>query len=245
MDGRTGSDSDRLPWLEPYREPRTVSAPRPSAPARSVKVPVWLLGVLGAGALAVGGYWVGRSDSLPGSSVTAPLPPASQPASSSPASPLAYPPVDALADPPPPPPVSQLAPARAASPPVVKRRAAASHRTAHRPRAVARHHHQAKAKPKPPPRPRFVLRMSPPPIAGKPGQVIELGRFVTARAADAKWTNAVWRYPYLGRLSKTVVPTSFGTHRRVYALRLGAQSRRNAKILCRNLISIGYPCAVV
>ncbi len=246
MERQAVSDGDRLPWLEPYREPRTVRDSRPASPARSVRVPLWLLAVLGAGALAVSGYWVGRQGSAPGSSVTAPLPPATQPALSAPASTLAYPPVDVLADPPPPPPVSQLVPRHAAASHAVNRRPAVSLKAAHRARPIVRHRHTAKAKPKPPPRPRFVLRMAPPPIAGKPGQVIELGRFISPRAADAKWSNAVWRYPYLGRLTKVVAPTAQGPGLRpVYALRLGAGSRSHARILCRNLISIGYRCSVV
>ncbi|MEO5808517.1 MAG: hypothetical protein ABIR51_00295 [Sphingomicrobium sp.] len=251
MDGRTGSDSDRLPWLEPYREPRSGRAPRPPVPTPSVRVPLWLLGAVGAGALVLGGYWAGRlgPSSAPRSTVTAPLPPATQPGSSAPASTLAYPPVAVLADPPSPPPVSQLATRRqveSVRPHSAKRRAAATQRKAvhHQVRRAVRH--TAKARPKPPRRPRFVLNMSPPPVAGRPGQVIELGRFISPRAADAKWSNAVWRYPYLGRLTKVVTPTSQGPGRRpVYALRLGAGSHSHAKILCRNLRRIGYPCAVV
>ncbi len=250
MEGRAVSDSDRLPWLEPYREPRPVRAPRPATTSASVRVPLWLLTAMGAGALVLGGYWAGRQgpSSAPSSTVTAPLPPATQPGSSAPESPLAYPPVDVLADPPLPPPVSQLVSPRQvtpARPHIAKRRAAVSHRKAvhHQASRVVRHAPKVRPKPR---RPRFLLNMSPPPVAGKPGQVIELGRFVTPRAADAKWSNAVWRYPYLGRLTKVVAATAQGPGRRpVYALRLGAGSRSHAKILCRNLRSIGYSCAVV
>lgn len=241
MEGQAVSDSDRLPWLEPYREPGGEARAPPSSKATR-RVPLWPLGLAGAAALVFGGYWIGRQDATqaPRSSVTAPLPP------------LAYPPVEALADPPPPPlprPVSQLkrrpAVERTGSSPA-RRHLSSTSRKSPSAHHAARPRHKAKTVPKPPPRPRFVLRMSPPPVAGKTGQVIELGRFVTPRQADASWNRAVWRYPYLGRLTKVVAPERQGAGRPpVYALRLGAGSRRHARILCRNLIKIGYPCTVV
>jgi hypothetical protein len=248
-------DTDRLPWLEPYREKvqervRTAptAAPREAKTSPGggyVRVPTWLLLLLGAAALGIAGYFIGRSaNPQSGQSITTELP---QPT-------LPYHSLDELAneqDPPPPPAIEEVeqaaVPVAAPKAPVV--REAAPKRTVTRPKATARKPatQAPVAKPEPAPvrRPRFVMRYAPPPSAGRPGQVIEIGRYTDPRIADAMWRRAVWRYPYLGRLSKVVTPTPAANRRQVFALRLGTGSRSHARTLCRNLVSIGYPCAVV
>ena len=254
---KQSGERDRLPWLEPYREAKAPPPPRPraatpvaaSARRSYVRVPMWLFIFLGAGVLGIGGYFIGRQTvaNRAGPSVTAELPQATLP----------YHSLDELAnevEPPPPPPLSEVektaeaaptvAPApKSVSSPKVRKAAAKKRTTAGRPaRRVAR---RAATRPTPPHRPRFVVRRSPPPVAGRAGQVIELGRFTSPRTADAVWRRAVWRYPYLGRLSKVVAPTRTSRPQPVFALRLGTGSRSHAQTLCRNLHSIGYPCAIV
>ena len=253
-------ERDRLPWLEPYREKQ---AERPATPpirprqaatvARRnyVPVPLWVLIFVGAGMLGLGGYFLGRQTvtDRAGASVTEQLPQATLP----------YHSLDALAnevEPPLPPPLSEVEKTAEAAPAVTTpapassvtsrtdRKATAKKRTTAR-RPVRRATKPAATRPRAQHRPRFVVRMSPPPVAGRAGQVIELGRFTSPRTADAVWRRAVWRYPYLGRLSKVVAPTRTNQPQPAFALRLGTGSRSHAQTLCRNLHSIGYPCAVV
>ncbi|QNN64436.1 hypothetical protein H9L12_08880 [Sphingomonas rhizophila] len=260
-DVRQMGDTDRLPWLEPYRDrPRERAAPVPVAVARDskaasaghyVRVPMWLLLALGAVVLGVAGYFIGRSaNPQSGQSVTTELPQATLP----------YHSLDELANeqaPPPPPVVDEAdppaatvaAPVAKAPAPVVKKaapkKAVSRSRTPKATRQPPVSAPVATPPPAPVQRPRFVMRYSPAPAAGRPGQVIEIGRYTNPRIADAMYRRAVWRYPYLGRLSKVVTPTATAGRRPVYALRLGTGSRSHARTLCRNLVSIGYPCAVV
>jgi hypothetical protein len=259
-DVRQLGDTDRLPWLEPFKE-QGQRATTPGVPSgsvagakRSVSVPLWLIALLGAIAVAVAGYDNGRRASRPdaGASVTTELPQATLP----------YHSLEELANeeaPPPPPPANEvekptqaapaataIAPSARVTKPTPKPRPKAAPVRKPAPRAKAPPKRTTPARPKAtqPARPRFVMRMSPPPVAGRPGQVIEIGRYTNPRIADAMWHRVIWRYPYLGRLSKTVIPTTT-SRQRVYALRLGTGSRSHARTLCRNLTSIGYPCAVV
>jgi hypothetical protein len=95
------------------------------------------------------------------------------------------------------------------------------------------------------PRPRIVAA-TPPPSAGGAGQVIDLGRYLSPRRADAAWRATIARYPYLAGLPKVVAPTAKVPGRpRLYRLQIGARSPNEARILCRNLITIGRPCTVM
>jgi hypothetical protein len=92
--------------------------------------------------------------------------------------------------------------------------------------------------------PRYTYIAQPSPA--KPGRVIQLGVYYHPRHADAAWRRVVLAYPYLGKLPKAVVPARGLANQPVYyRLQLGTRSRRDARILCRNLLSIGRGCRVV
>ena len=141
--------------------------------------------------------------------------------------------------------------ARAAEAPreVVPARKSAVRRAAQR-RSAARGTVRRAAVARATPRPAVVvhrrINWPPPPSAGRPGRVIQLGAFATARQADASWRRLVAVYPYLGRLPKVVTPNRPPRgYPRFYRLRLGAHSAREARALCRNLHRIGRGCMVV
>lgn len=241
MDGRVPSDSDRLPWLEPYRDASARTASRRQS--RPMGGPAWgWLAVVAAGLLGAAGYWLGRSEA-PRSSVTAAIPSSPEPA------PLPYRTLDdRLTD-------NSVTPEQA-EPEARPERAA--DRPAARPkrriiRAVPRDTHLAEtrrlqeetAPPRPPspPVPRAVVPLSRQPV-GKPGQVLYLGSFVSANHADGAYLRLVARYPYLGTLPRVITPNP-QPGRTTYQLRIGAGSKRNAKVLCKNLKAIGHGCAVV
>jgi hypothetical protein len=91
----------------------------------------------------------------------------------------------------------------------------------------------------------MTVRFSPPPSAGAPGTVVDLGRYLSPTLADRAYRTTVGRYPYLSRLAKVVAPQPvvYGQPR-LYALQLGARTSREARQLCDNLKKIGRPCVV-
>jgi len=237
--GRPVSDGDRLPWLEPYREPRTK--PSKGGTKRGRGPGLVILGLAGAGLLALGGYWLGRSDA-PRSIVTAPLPPSTTVPPR-----IAYRTLD-----------DRLTDSAEAE---QKPEAKVLPRKTSRPRsrivratpndaqlaAVRQSQEAAPARPAtPPPAPRVVIvPTAPPTAAGRPGQAVYLGNFGSPALADAAYDRIVARYPYLGTLPRAISPNPLSGGRRTYQLRIGAGSRRNAKALCKNLVSIGRGCTVV
>ena len=276
------SDSDKLPWLEPYRERTTKPEPPvpPPAPVRTARPQrrggsTALIGVVAALALGAGGYWFGRQTApheviSPQTTVIAPLPQSAAPVQH-PGDALPYRSLDEQ------PPLVAANPDEA--PRLSPTRAHRDRRAAHRNRpAFLRPQHQAPPPPPapPPPKPRaispptmptstakpapmvvvpppppaavIVHRYSPPPTpsVGGPGEVIELGAFISRRTANAAFRRVVRRYPYLGTRPRVVspFPRSAGWPP-VYRLRLGTGSTRNARILCRYVHSIGQRCSVV
>lgn len=244
MDGPTPADSDRLPWLEPYREAPARPA-RPKSRPKPARSSAWpLLALLGAAALGSGGYWIGRSDA-PVSVVTAPLPPTPVPA------PLPYRTLDerltddgedVSAEPPPaveePPRIAKARP---------KPRAVRAEPRLTRLAETRRRQQSAPPPPRPvrPPPRRLAAPLTNQPV-GKPGQVLYLGSFITPWHADGAYLRLVARYPYLGTLPRAIAPNPRGSGRpTVYQLKIGAGSKRNARRLCKNLISIGRGCRVV
>ena len=271
-------DSDKLPWLEPYRE-RTAkpeSPPPPPAPVRIARPQrrggsTALLGVVAALALGAGGYWFGRQTAPhevinPQTTVIAPLPQSAAPVQH-PGDALPYRSLDEQ------PPLVAANPGEA--PRLSPTRAHRDRHAAHRNRPAVRPQRQAPPPPPaapPPPKPRAIAppttptpaplalvplppptvvvvhRYSPPPplSVGGPGEVIELGAFISRRTANAAFRRVARRYPYLGARPRVVspFPRSAGWPP-VYRLRLGTGSTRNAKILCRYIHSIGQRCSVV
>lgn len=267
-------DSDKLPWLEPYREPvaprprlrevRPASTPTATPRRRAIGSTVGAsIGLVAAAALALGGYWYGRQSATgedgAGSAIVTPLPPvgAERPV-------LTYPSIEdsgpaatpvAVADAPPPvrveaaPVVREPVPIQARPERVVRR----VERSAPPPPPVAappppKPRVAASAKPSPVvvPRPRARLAALPPvkPI-GKAGTNLLLGYYASPRYADLARARVIKRYPYLSGLPVQVAPVPLGQGRgSMYALRLVARSKSDARGLCKNLKGIGYGCTV-
>ena len=262
-------DGERLPWLEPYRDAKPPPA-RPlkppvsknAAPQRS-RSGMLLGGALAAGLLATGSYWFGRESAprdviRPQTTVITPLPPPTatvQPPGEAPALPYR-----SFGDQP-------AGPVATAQPEVTAPRRIPSRHRRHAQPAVRIHRHAVPPPPPAaPPQPRVVaeaaapvapmtvapvrpapVRVAPaPPSVGKPGDVIELGVFISRGTAQRALHRMVRRYPYLGTRPKMILsqPPIAGWPQ-VYRLRLGTGSPRNAKILCRYVHTIGKRCSVV
>jgi hypothetical protein len=249
------NDTEKLPWLEPYREPAPTRAAGKSktklkavetpaaAPAvatppparKGVPLAAWLVtGIAVVGLAAGGGYWAGHR--------TAPDAPTAAPTVTIPVAkvdPIPMPEVEEPAGQPAP--VATGAPA--AAPRV--RRAAPSRRVAAPHRVVRTATPPARPEAAPPLPKIMSVRFSPPPSAGVPGTVVDLGRYLSPKLADAAYRRTLGRYPYLARLPKVVAPQPvvYGEPR-LYALNLGAKNGREARQLCDNLKKIGRPCVV-
>ena len=228
-------DPERLPWLDAPRA--AAPAPRAAPVRRLSRGPIYvLLALFLAASVGVMAFLAGRG--------TAPVAPTAAPsATAALPAPLPVPAAPA--------PTAPAPEARAAEAPIkvvparkpVVRRAAQRRPTARRParRAVV-----ARARPRSAVVVHRRINWPPPPSAGRPGRVIQLGAFATARQADASWRRLVAVYPYLGRLPKVVTPNRPPRgYPRFYRLRLGAHSAREARALCRNLHRIGRGCMVV
>jgi hypothetical protein len=246
-----GND-ERLPWLE---SPRPSTGSRATKAARRARTPLLiLLGLFAATSVAIMAFLAGRgSGPLPSRTaprapavIVAPLPPATVAPS-----PVAAP-VASTAQP------KASVPSR---PTATKRRA--SRPTAHRARRPHRH---AVRKPRRSLIPDIVIHRNatPPraqaaaiapqrrtvwpaqPFAGAPGKVLLLGSFRTMAHADAAWWRVARAYPYLATLPRVVTYVGPTPGRvRIYHLKLAAGSRREARILCRNLHRVGRGCAVL
>lgn len=240
-------DGERLPWLEPYREPAAkltaarAKAARPEAP-RNPRAALWGTAVLALIALAGGGgYWLGQRDADAPPAVEAPLTAA---IASRPAAPPIAPPVEnevaAIAEPEvetvpvaePVKPKPAATRARPEPPRKAKLRRADTKRPAYD-RVTAKQREAARTWPKMP---------SP----GPAGQVIQLGAFSTRGRATAAYRQRVARYPLLAGMPQVVVPIITRPRGEVlYVLRLGTQSREQSKIICRNLRRSGDHCLVI
>lgn len=240
-------DSERLPWLEPYREPAqklAAARSRPSKPAAARRSHTGLasLAVLGLIiAAAGGGYWLGQRGDEP----------APRPVVETPALPPAAPPpqpepsitntVEAKAEPEP---VVVPAPVVTREKPRVTERArpkpqrranvrrADTRRTEYN-RVIAKQREAARTWPKMP---------SP----GPAGQVIQLGAFSTRARANAAYRERIARYPVLSGMPQVVVPIITQPRGEVlYVLRLGTRSREQSNVVCGNLRRSGDHCLVI
>lgn len=234
---RPAANEDRLPWLEPYREPKSGGG---QLPRRGYGRPIGIGLVLALLMAAAGiGYWLGlRSIPRAGESDIVAVPPPRQepaPVAQAPAEPR-------LAD-------AEPLPAPAAEAPGVKR--AAANRAAKRPARKrirtagiesARLRAVRAAQERPAPR-RAWPRM---PSPGPAGQVIQLGAYSNASRAHVAYRARIERYPVLARMPRVIVPVITKPGNRVlYVLRLGTSSRQQSKIVCRNLRASGDHCLVI
>ena len=251
----TRPDEERLPWLHAPRRPK--SSPRritgKSKPRRA-ETPIFILlslfmlagiGVIaflaGRGSVPTRPTAVKPEPALP-RQATVDLPPsigpAAAPALSAPSPALAAPERNRAA------PASSQEPAKARSVPApsktVSRITPRARNAAAKIASDARRRAATRTRYAPP----YVYIAQPSPA--KPGRVIQLGVYYDPRHADAAWRRVVLAYPYLGKLPKAVVPARGMANQPVYyRLQLGTRSRRDARILCRNLLSIGRGCRVV
>lgn len=242
--GQQDGDSERLPWLEPYREPAKPASRRPPpqpATSRS-RAPLVAIGAVAALTAAVGGgYWLGQRGELAPPSAApaetriadaAPVaPPAIQPMPSEPQaneSPEAVEPAAPIAKPA----VSKPKP-KARRPVRRAKRIKAEPERSQYASVLAKQRDAARTWPKMP---------SP----GPAGQVIQLGAFSTRARAVAAYRNRVERYPVLTTMPQVVVPIITQPKGQVlYVLRLGTRSREQSNVVCRNLRTSGDHCLVI
>lgn len=245
------ADDDRLPWLEPYREPM---ADKRRVARRSHGGLVAFAGALILLFIAAGaGYWfgqLGESPTEPGPSTTIALPapkPSPRPVQVAEAPPIAAETPAPAAEP----------VAATAKPTIVKkaaRRKAVRHRSQPRRKirsagvetdrlnAIRASQEGQQPRPAPPVR-RAWPRM---PSPGPAGQVIQLGAFSTSVRAGNAYRARIARYPVLARMPRVIVPVATKPGNRVlYVLRLGTTSRQQSKTVCRNLRRSGDHCLVI
>jgi hypothetical protein len=255
MPGRgQASDEERLPWLEPYRDPATTKAkPRAVAPPpvegkrRGAGLLVGSMAALAAALSA--GYWIGQREAA------SPPPPAptvvvaDKPAIAPPAPTIATP-VASLAAPETAPVQIQQAPKPR---PVVRKAASKSH-SPYRQRKIrsagieSDHLKAVRAaqERKTPPKPVVHRNWPKMPSPGPAGQVIQLGAFTTPYRAHAAYRQRLARYPLLGSMPRVVVPVITRPRGQIlYVLRLGTTSRQQSATVCRNLRASGDHCLVI
>ena len=241
-------DSERLPWLEPYREPAAKlaaarnSAPKPAS-SKTGRGALWSIVVAALiAAAAGGGYWLGQRGERP-----VPTPPSLT--ESRPPVPLTPPPPEA-------PPVTNIgepaAEPEAAPKPVVepeKQRRSAERITPKPPRkatirkADTRRTNYDRVTAKQRQAARTWPKM---PSPGPAGQVIQLGAFSTRARAQAAYRERTARYPLLGGMPQVIVPIITRPRGEVlYVLRLGTQTRQQSQVVCRNLRRSGDHCLVI
>ena len=77
------------------------------------------------------------------------------------------------------------------------------------------------------------------------GKTVQLGAYQTARQAEIAWQRAIRDYTFLVTFPKNIQLVRYGTRGlRFYRLQLGTPSRRHARQLCSNLKSTGRTCKV-
>lgn len=250
---RTGQDanSERLPWIEPYKEASSDSRPAPRKPAstttKSSRAPWIAIGAVVLLTIGIGGgYWLGQraddqSEQAPARNTqvadadTVPEPPVVTPLPELEAPPPAVEPEAA-----PVPAVEASRPSAKTKPPVAKAKGPAakkirraSTKRSQYERVLAKQREAARTWPKMP---------SP----GPAGQVIQLGAFSTRSRAGNAYRERLARYPVLSGMPHVIVPVITQPRGEIlYVLRLGTQSREQSNVVCRNLRTSGDHCLVI
>ena len=75
------------------------------------------------------------------------------------------------------------------------------------------------------------------------GKTVQLGVYLTKTQAEAAWKSTVRDYTFLVTMPKSIEAISIRS-KRYYRLQLGTPSKKHAKQLCTNLMSIGRSCTV-
>ena len=253
------NDEERLPWLEPYRDSKTVARP----PRSKRKSRGGMLAAVAAAAVLVaagGGYILGQrkpAPVIPTAEValkTLPAPVASPPVASPEVVPpaaapvVAAPPTIAKVERRPAARVAQAAPRQAQRSSARQRKIRSAGIESAQIRAVrAAQEARPVVTPPVPSPPRTAYRAWPKmPSPGPAGQVIQLGAFKNpARAKDAL-RRRLARYPALGRMPRVVVPVITRPRGQIlYVLRLGTTSRQQSATVCKNLRASGDHCLVI
>jgi hypothetical protein len=249
-----GADSERLPWIEPFKEVPSGARPVPQkqaskaakpAPSRAPWIAIGAMTLLAAG--IGGGYWLGQraddqseqafsENSQSAEAVTIPAPSLAEPkpepeilsptaeTATATAAPVAEPPKSVAKAKP---------PVRKANRPAAKKIRHASAKRTQYERVIAKQREAAKTWPKMP---------SP----GPAGQVIQLGAFTTRTRANIAYRERLARYPVLSGMPQVVVPVITQPRGEIlYVLRLGTQSREQSNVVCGNLRRSGDHCLVI
>ena len=246
-----GGDSERLPWIEPYKEASTAPRPAPRKPmstkTNSSRAPLLAIGAIALLTAGIGGgYWLGQradgqSEPAPAENVqvaeavTVPVPPIEIPQPEPEAPPPAVEPEPTAPAPAveaPKPLTKAKPPVRKAHKPARKIRHASTKRSQYE-RVVAKQRAAARTWPKMP---------SP----GPAGQVIQLGAYSTRTRAQNAYRERLARYPVLSGMPQVIVPVITQPRGEIlYVLRLGTQSREQSNVVCRNLRTSGDHCLVI
>jgi hypothetical protein len=227
-------DAERLPWLEPYREPTPAGTGR-----RARRGGLIATGIAGVAAAVGGAYLLGQQRAVTPAATPAPVVVAEAEPVAPPAK-VVTPPVAPVAD-------AETAVVKAK--PKTVRTAASEvrvHRASGRPKKL-------KDRPLESAKLASVLDkqgetrawpMMPSP--GPAGQVIQLGAFTSPSKAQRAYSARSQRYPLLATLPRVIVPVATRpTGQVLYVLRLGTQTREQAQIVCRNLKVSGDHCLVI
>ena len=244
-----GNDSERLPWLEPYRQP--IEAQRRKGASSHGPLLAYAFALVVLSAVGLGGYWLGQlADSRGERTTTKNLEVAEAPTNVVPPvatrqpEPESEPHVLAPAAEPEVAPATPSAeterpvvkakqPVRKAKRPVAKKVRHASAKRTQYERVIAKQREAAKTWPKMP---------SP----GPGGQVIQLGAFSTRTRAQNAYRERLARYPVLSGMPQVIVPVITQPRGEIlYVLRLGTQSREQSDVVCRNLRTSGDHCLVI
>ena len=239
-------DSNRLPWLEPYRAPpRTKSNRRAGAAAA-----IGAAGLAGVVTLLMrdAQLFPPADEAMPQASVVLPAPADMQPQ-------IVLPPLERYEQ------AAATPDAKSAAKPrrvkVVARRRIKAVPTSNAYRRVVKD--QGGKSPATEPvasEAAIAIAELPAPVPTQPvrpavnpkaqivrGKTVQLGVYTTSRQAELAWQSAVRDYTYLVTMPKSIEAISIRS-KRFYRLQLGTPSKQYAKQLCSNLKTIGRACTV-
>lgn len=242
------NDADRLPWLEPYRDPSSarVATPAPKAPSPRGKGGIVVTGIAALLIALGGGYWLGQLRAVPESrnpvSIDSAKPETIKTAQASQV--LVPPVVEPKAD------EGEQKPVAATS--TVKKNSLKKATSVRVHRGSARRE-KLKRRPLASDQLASVLgkqgeerKWPKMPSPGPAGQVIQLGAFSSPSRAERAYQARAGRYPLLSTMPKVIVPVVTKPRGEIlYVLRLGTQSREQSTIVCRNLRNSGDHCLVI
>ena len=75
--------------------------------------------------------------------------------------------------------------------------------------------------------------------------MVQLGAYSTPKQANRAWRSITWRYPYLAKKTKVVVPTPPVGGYRYYRLQLATDSQAQSVVICQYLQARQQSCIVI